>query len=798
MPTRDIKTKVTLEGAKEYSAGVKTCNDSLKTYRSELKLAEATYKDNANSMEALSKKGEILQKMYDAQSQKVGTLNKALSEAKSLQSGYAEQVEQARASLKRAQEEMAAYADSSEKSAEEQERLQTALDKAQKELQDSEQSYQKSTELVNKYQTQVNHASAELIEMDGDLQKNKKYLDEASRSADGCAQSIDQYGASVEEAGDGSSQFSDLASAAFSRLSGALSASAIIAGVKELAEGLWNCARGAAVFADDILTLSVQTGLSTDTLQEFRYMEDLVDTDLNTITGSMAKMINNIDTATKGTGEAYDAFKRLRVELYDANGELRSAEDIWYDTIDALGRMRNETDRDATAMDIFGKSARDLNPLIAQGSEGLRRFADEAHEVGYVLSGETLDSLGQFDDEMQRVRKSWEALKNQIGAGGLESFVTNFNLYSEGGEAFAAALQRAADASSAEAEAAAAATEAEAARMEQEAADIEAIDAYQAKLVELQEAWQAEWDQIRANIETQISLFEQMDVQVDTSVEKMISSLKSQSDYMATYAANLQKAAELGIDKGLLKKLSDGTVESAEYLAAIVADGGEKMDELNAAFRTVEEGKDDFATILQDASSELKSEMAGMVSEVARAVNQMDQRGAAYAAGVNTMQGYVNGINSMQSAVVAANVRVAQAGMTATKNTTRQRSPSKAYEEIAKLDVQGIVVGVEKNAPDAARAFSDAAKANIAAYNEQIARSALSGIDAAVNRFSGRVSRASAAAGPTTNITNNYPQSPQRAAGGVVRVESVLNLDGRVLAKSVRDVELSTASRFGR
>ena len=121
-----------------------------------------------------------------------------------------------------------------------------------------------------------------------------------------------------------------------------------------------------------------------------------------------------MQSAASGTGSAYEAFSALGVSVTDANGHLRRAEDVFYDTIDALGQMTNETERDAYSMDIFGRSAQDLNPLIEAGSNAIEDFAQEAHEMGYVLDGEALTALGDMDDSFERIRLQMEAVRNQI------------------------------------------------------------------------------------------------------------------------------------------------------------------------------------------------------------------------------------------------------------------------------------------------------------------------------------------------------------------------------------------------
>lgn len=166
--------------------------------------------------------------------------------------------------------------------------------------------------------------------------------------------------------------------------------------------------------ADDLLTLSTQTGLTTDQLQEFEYASELVDVNTDTLQGSLVKLTNNMQTAATGTGSAAEAFKTLKVKVADSQGHLKNNYDVFLQTIDALGKMKNETERDALAMDIFGRSATDLNPLIEAGSGRLEELAEQAHEVGYVVDNETLQSFGELDDAMQKLDKKGDAVKRSF------------------------------------------------------------------------------------------------------------------------------------------------------------------------------------------------------------------------------------------------------------------------------------------------------------------------------------------------------------------------------------------------
>lgn len=166
--------------------------------------------------------------------------------------------------------------------------------------------------------------------------------------------------------------------------------------------------------ADDLLTLSTQTGLTTDQLQEFEYASELMDVSTDTLQGSLVKLTNNMQTAATGTGSAAEAFKTLKVKVADSHGHLKNNYDVFLQTIDALGKMKNETERDALAMDIFGRSATDLNPLIEAGSGRLKELAEQAHAVGYVVDYETLQSFGELDDAMQKLDKQGDAVKRSF------------------------------------------------------------------------------------------------------------------------------------------------------------------------------------------------------------------------------------------------------------------------------------------------------------------------------------------------------------------------------------------------
>ena len=171
----------------------------------------------------------------------------------------------------------------------------------------------------------------------------------------------------------------------------------------------------AGALADDLNTMATVTGLSTKQLQEFAYASDLIDVSTDTLAGSLKKLTSNMATAQKGSGDVYDTFKALGVEFKNADGTLRNSNDVFNDTIRALGKVKNETERDALAMKLFGKSATDLNPLIEGGIDTLEEMSKQANELGLILSQEALDGANAFNDQLDILKANGKGLFQVIG-----------------------------------------------------------------------------------------------------------------------------------------------------------------------------------------------------------------------------------------------------------------------------------------------------------------------------------------------------------------------------------------------
>jgi phage-related minor tail protein len=183
---------------------------------------------------------------------------------------------------------------------------------------------------------------------------------------------------------------------------------AVAAGAAAVAVGAAFVGMGVAAMdnADELQRQADVTGFSAERLQELQYAGNNLGVELDVLTGAQAKLIKSMDAAKGGTGAQADAFKELGISVLDGNGHLKDAKDVMGEAFTALGKVGNETERDALSMKIFGKSAMEMNPMIKAGGEELNKLTNEAKNNGAVMSNEAVSGLDTFGDTLDNIKNS--------------------------------------------------------------------------------------------------------------------------------------------------------------------------------------------------------------------------------------------------------------------------------------------------------------------------------------------------------------------------------------------------------
>lgn len=385
---KTLGARFKIEGEEEYKNVIAQLNAGSRTLASEMTRLNAEYKGNTDSVEYLTAKSELLGRQLDQQKQKTEATRKmheAASEA------YAKALER--------------VTEAADQSEEAQAEAREALAAADRELQ--------------KYAQQLNLAEASEFNLQHQIDDTNKSLNGQDEELAGLGDTVGNLASKL------GIQLPQGATKALNGMKG-LSAGTVaamgaavagIAAVIKIVRELGSMTLDVAAQVDEYLAEEQITGVPAEMLQAWDYAAPLIDVDAETIKGSMTKLTKALGDAGSGTESAIAQFAELGVSFRDdVTGELRNSEDVFYDVIDALGNVENQTQRDAIAMELLGKSAQELNPLINQGSNALKDYAAEAKAAGYVLDEYQLAKLGEVDDAYQMLQLTIEGNRKQLAA----------------------------------------------------------------------------------------------------------------------------------------------------------------------------------------------------------------------------------------------------------------------------------------------------------------------------------------------------------------------------------------------
>ena len=374
MATQPIKTRFELDGEKEYKAAVSEINASLRVLNSEMKLVSEQFKNNDKSVEALTASSDVLSRQILTQKEKIEALQAALK--------------------------------------------------------NSAERYGEADARTKRWQTSLNNAQAELVKMERELKANSDAMEKNNEDLSNLDEGFDDTIGSGKGLGDVLDDLTgklgiNLPEGATSTLNsmvslggeltvliGAFAAAAVA--VVEVEKALANLTLEQAAAAGEIQDVAMQTGLSTEAVQRYQYACDMIGVSFDTVASSQAKMIRSMADVQSGSETAAATWNQLGIEVMNADGSLRDAQEVFLEVIDVLGQIENATQRDAVSMEIFGRSAQDLNPLIVQGTDAFQAFYDEASDVKDILTDVQLETLAGLDDEMHRVEARFESGANSM------------------------------------------------------------------------------------------------------------------------------------------------------------------------------------------------------------------------------------------------------------------------------------------------------------------------------------------------------------------------------------------------
>jgi hypothetical protein len=168
---------------------------------------------------------------------------------------------------------------------------------------------------------------------------------------------------------------------------------AIVAVIIKVIQSIAKLAKASMDYADTVGDLAAKFGVSTDAISEMQYIADQSSTSIEGMTSAMTMLLNR----AKENG---DGFKELGINVYDANGNLKQMDELFYETIGALNGVESEGERSRLMLETFGRSAMSIGEVVRKSSDELATMRKEAHDLGVVLDESTIDFASDFNDDI--------------------------------------------------------------------------------------------------------------------------------------------------------------------------------------------------------------------------------------------------------------------------------------------------------------------------------------------------------------------------------------------------------------
>lgn len=216
-----------------------------------------------------------------------------------------------------------------------------------------------------------------------------------------------------------SRSFDGLKSQAATVQTGVAAATGAVAGLLALFQG-----KGAIDMLDRLDDLQEKTGISAEKLSELRFAGEAVGTPFEVLAGGVGRLSKLMAEAADGNKEATSTFRALNVEVKNADGTLRSNDEVLSDLADRFSSYADGAEKSALAQRVFGKSGAEMIPFLNQGREGIEKLRQEAEQLGAIYGGALAKDAADFNDNLTKLKLSSEAAAISVGGPLLSSLVS--------------------------------------------------------------------------------------------------------------------------------------------------------------------------------------------------------------------------------------------------------------------------------------------------------------------------------------------------------------------------------------
>lgn len=165
---------------------------------------------------------------------------------------------------------------------------------------------------------------------------------------------------------------------------------------------------------DEIHKMSARTGVGATALSELAFAAEQSGASLQDVEKGFFGLSRAMFDAGQGSKVPNDALKEIGLTFEDLDG--LSPEKQFMKIADGIASIEDVSVRGAVAQKLFGRAGRQMLPMLAEGSAGIKKLRNEANDLGRSLSGPDADAAAEYTDAMNRVTSVAKGVVLQVGA----------------------------------------------------------------------------------------------------------------------------------------------------------------------------------------------------------------------------------------------------------------------------------------------------------------------------------------------------------------------------------------------
>lgn len=441
MSTRNISTRLAVEGESQYKAAITSINAELKNMQSALKMTESQFKSNANSTEALTAKGKALNDLLATQKSKVTALEAGLKNAQEAETRYAQKKEELTRKIQQNSAALEKLKTSTGDTTKEQQRLEEENAKLNQELERNENYLNAAHRAVNNWQTSLNNAKTEVNNTEEAIRQNSEALEENEGAAQGASGAIDALAVALLASGL-KKGFDEIANALRECVDASVAFESAMAGVAkttdlsdtelaQIGQSIKDLTTQIPITATEfarIVEVAGQLGIEKNSLLDFATVMANLGVATNLTSEQAATMLAQFANITKMAPEMYQNLGSVIVALGNNFATNENAIVSMGQRLAAAGELAGLTEPEimalATAMSSVGIEAEAggtamtqtltaMEKAVAGGGDQLQKFADvagmSAEDFANAWKSNPITAIESFIEGLGRLNDQGES-----------------------------------------------------------------------------------------------------------------------------------------------------------------------------------------------------------------------------------------------------------------------------------------------------------------------------------------------------------------------------------------------------